>query len=65
MSEKMKYCGGCDRSTPHEHWSKNVTGGRADLADRLLEGLMTMGISELVNEKYCRCLRCGRKRRLQ
>lgn len=59
MSESKRYCGWCDRETQHEHWKNSVMGDRANLAERVFEGLFTFGISELVNPSFRKCLRCG------
>lgn len=64
MSEYRRYCPVCDEKTVHDHWKNTPMGDRANLAERAFMFGMTLGISELVADAYCQCLRCGTTRRL-
>ena len=64
MSEKQKYCPRCDRQTPHEQWSHDEIVGEST-AGRVFGALFTWGLTELMRETSCECLRCGYQRKVR
>lgn len=65
MSEKQKYCPRCDRQTAHEEWSVSCALEGEGAGERLVEGLLTFGLSELGRATRCECLRCGYQRKVR
>lgn len=52
---KTRWCQYCQRATGQQPESEGTRSGR------LFWGAVTLGLSELIVERWWRCLRCGQK----
>jgi uncharacterized CHY-type Zn-finger protein len=53
MKQRMVFCGNCKTYTSHSIYSDQKK------AERIFFGLITIGLNELMVEKYYECMECG------
>lgn len=54
-----RYCRRCKKQTQHDHITDIITADRASPLQRMLWGIVTVGVSELFSERQWECQECG------
>lgn len=63
MSE-LRYCKRCRENTLHDHFKDGLEEGvKADGFERAFFGVFTLGLSELIGDRWTKCQKCGLKLR--
>lgn len=60
MSEH-RFCRVCTRKTEHDRYTDIMgVGNRAGIAERLFFGVVSLGASEVMADRYLECQECGK-----